>query len=252
MLRPARPKADRAAHPLIAGLEPEAAALLKRHLRRGEKRRGDLLASAGHSIQTVFFVSDGLVALFGRAPDGGTAATGLVGPGGFVGVSAALSAHHPAVRDAVALTSVQAQAIDAEALDRIATLHPDLRRRLMLYANDRIIQATQLCVCTALHTVEQRLARWLLEAYALRRDRPIELTHQQLSDLLGVRRASVTLGLHMLEGEQAVRCQRGRIEIRDLDALGRRSCGCHLAVAGESQRAYPALSSASSTDSPRD
>lgn len=252
MLRPSRPKLDRAAHPLIAGLGPDASALLKRHLRRSERRRGDRLSTAGEAIETVFFITDGLVALFGRAFDGASAATGLVGPGGFVGVSAALRAQHPAVRDAVALTSVQAQAIDAEALDRIAALHPELRRRLMLYANDRIVQATQLCVCTALHTIEQRLARWLLEARELRGDRPIELTHQQLSELLGVRRASVTIGLHILEGEQAVRCQRGRIEVRDVGALEARSCGCHRMTAGRSVDAYPAFSNASSTDSPRD
>ncbi len=241
------------AHPLLAGLDAEARAFVAAHLRPLEHRRGARLATAGKPMEVVHFVTDGLVAIVGRAANGQSAETGLVGAGGLVGVSAVLGAPPSALRDAVALTAVRSLALDIAALERIAALHPGFRRELMAHANARIDQATQLCVCAALHTVEQRIARWLLDATALNGPQPLELTHAQLADLLGVRRASVTAGLHLLEGEQALRCRRGRIDIRDADALVRVSCGCQQAfVSRRPPRAHPALSSASSTVSPRD
>ncbi|QZO00791.1 helix-turn-helix domain-containing protein [Chenggangzhangella methanolivorans] len=59
-------------------------------------------------------------------------------------------------------------------------------------------------------------------------ERPIEVTHQQLGDIFAVRRASVTTSLHLLEGERAVRCRRGSVEVRDLARLEAASCGCHV------------------------
>lgn len=250
-------------HPLLCRLDGESRALVGAHLRPAEHRRGARLMTAGAPIHVVHFVTDGLVAIIGRAKDGGSAESGLVGPGGFVGVSAVLGAHSSSLRDAVALTAARSLTLEIAALEHIVALFPEVRREMMTYVNARIDQTTQLCVCAALHSVEQRLARWLLDAAALRGSRPLNVTHAQLGDLLGVRRASVTAGLHLLEGEQAVRCRRGQVEIRDLDRLAKASCGCHQPLAGgrrteqpasktKGAAAQPVLSSASSIDSPRD
>ncbi len=71
----------------------------------------------------------------------------------------------------------------------------------------------------AAFTVEARLARWLLMAHDRSATDDIALTHETLALMLSVRRASVTLALHMLEGEQAVRGTRGNVTIRDRDKL---------------------------------
>lgn len=262
---PARaPKARPAPqHALLARLDGESRALVGAHLRPAEHRRGAQLMTAGAPVHVVHFVTDGLVAIMGRARDRGSAETGLVGPGGFVGVSAVLGAHSSSLRDAVALTTARSLTLEVAALEHIMALFPEVRREMMTYVNARIDQTTQLCVCAALHSVEQRLARWLLDAAALRGPRPLNVTHAQLGDLLGVRRASVTAGLHILEGEQAVRCRRGQVEIRDLDRLANASCGCHQPLAGgrrpasrtaNGAAAHPALSRSrvSSIESPRD
>ncbi|RXF74312.1 Crp/Fnr family transcriptional regulator [Hansschlegelia zhihuaiae] len=211
-----RPSALTAADLGLAGAEPRAFAL----------PRGARLFARGDALSTAHLITDGLVAMIARTPGGGSAEAGLIGPGGLVGHTVSFGAEY-ATADALALTAVRGLALEASALVALAQERPRLRRELDDYALARFTEAERLCACSALHMVEQRLARWLLQAARLLGDRPIEITHNQFAELLGVRRASVTTGLHMLEGEQAVRCQRGRIEIRDAARLEAASCGCH-------------------------
>ena len=69
-----------------------------------------------------------------------------------------------------------------QGLQRSATL----RRELFDYGAQRIAETEQLCVCASLHSIEQRLARWLLQASALLGARPVEMTHQQFASIFGV------------------------------------------------------------------
>ena len=193
--------------------------------------RGAALGEAGRPMPAAYLVTHGLVALLARAPGGAVAEVGLVGPGGLVGHLAAFG-FEAATSDAVALTAVRGLALAPANLMRLASENDGLRRELTDYAAARMSEVERICVCAASHSVEQRLARWLASAAALLGDRPIEVTHAQLALLLGVRRASVTVSLHLLEGERAVRCRRGRVEIRDRGRLEAASCGCqHAALA---------------------
>lgn len=215
-----RPPSLAASGLALAGTEPRGFAFA----------RGAVLVEAGRPLEAAYLVTDGLVALLARAPGGAVAEAGLVGPGGLVGHLAALG-FEAATSDAVALTAVRGLALDSGRLVRLAGESEALRRELMDYAAARMSEVERLCVCAASHSVEQRLARWLVSAAMLLGDRPIEITHQQFASLLGVRRASVTTSLHVLEGESAVRCRRGRVDIRDFGRLEAASCGCHGAVA---------------------
>ncbi|GLK80519.1 Crp/Fnr family transcriptional regulator [Methylopila turkensis] len=220
-------------HPLLARLDADGRSRVVAHLRAVEHRRGALLTEIGQPIRLVHLVEHGLIAIVGRDAAGASAEAGLVGPGGLIGVAATLGLSRIASRDAVSLSAARTLAIDVTALEHVVALYPEVRRDLSAYAGHRHDQTARLCVCAALHTVEQRIARWLLEAAALCGGGPLDVTHAQFSNLLGVRRASITSGLHVLEGEQAIRCRRGQIEIRDMDGLARRSCGCERLSASE-------------------
>jgi hypothetical protein len=101
-----------------------------------------------------------------------------------------------------------------------------LRELLMRYAYARVAELMQISGCNACHSLEQRLARWMLTASARLGGFSIKVTHRRLSEFLGVRRAGVTLALHVLEGTGAIRSTRGRIDIRDQARLESVSCGC--------------------------
>lgn len=194
--------------------------------------RGARLAIAGRPQETTFLIAEGVVAIIAHAPGGATVEAGLIGPGGLVGHAAALGAPVSNV-DATALSAARGYAVRTADFVRLAAERPNLRRALTDYGLARMAEVERLCVCSANHSIEQRLARWFASAAVLAGERPIEITHRQLSDLFGVRRASVTVSLHLLEGEQAVRCRRGRVEIRDMARLRAASCGCHWTAPGD-------------------
>lgn len=219
-LPPLRPPSLTAIAQSLTGLRPQ----------RFEVKRGTRLASAGRRSDAAYLVTEGLVAILARAPDGAAAEAGLVGSGGLVGHAAALGAPF-STSDAVVLTATRGFAFAPAAIARLAADRPRVRRELAEYALARMAEVERLCVCAAVHTIEQRLARWLASAAAFSGDQPIEITHQQFAELFGVRRASVTTSLHLLEGEMAVRCRRGRVEIRDMARLEAASCGCHWKAA---------------------
>lgn len=224
---------QRSAAALADALPPRLAALAAALAGAGARTfvadRGATLAVAGRPLDFVHLVERGIVATLARGADGAAAETGLVGPGGLVGYAAALGAA-TATADAVALTRVSGLAAEPTALARLAATDRAVGRELMAYALWRIAELERLCACAATHSVERRLARWLSGAAQLTGGQPIAVTHDQLARLFGVRRASVTVGLHVLEGEQAVRCRRGVVEIRDPTRLEAASCGCHRAA----------------------
>ncbi|MFD1332784.1 Crp/Fnr family transcriptional regulator [Methylopila musalis] len=226
--REARAEARRpaATHPILAGLGPDGLARLRPFMRDERHDRGAVLADSRAPLRHVHFIVAGLVAVIARDTAGVGAEAGLVGPGGLIGVSAVLGAHPPFPRIAVAVTPGESLTVEIKAMENALATALALRQSVMAYAGTRINQSARICACAALHSVEQRLARWLLEAFDLAGPGALLVTHAQLSDLLGVRRASVTAGLQMLERDGAIACGRGRVELRDVSRLAARSCGC--------------------------
>jgi CRP-like cAMP-binding protein len=96
---------------------------------------------------------------------------------------------------------------------------PSVHRLLLRYAHALNVQTSSTAFANANHTLEMRLARWLLMC----RDRidsdDIEITHDFLAMMLGVRRPGVTTTLHVLEGNRLIRSTRGMVTIRDRKRL---------------------------------
>jgi CRP-like cAMP-binding protein len=111
---------------------------------------------------------------------------------------------------------------------------------LVRYGEMLLIQVQQIAACNALHPVEARLSRWLLQA----RDRvdtdALKLTHEFLSQMLGVRRTTVTVVANMLQQAGLIRYHRGRIEITDRRGLEERACECYEAIRRHVEEIAPA------------
>jgi CRP-like cAMP-binding protein len=78
-----------------------------------------------------------------------------------------------------------------------------------------MIQLAQNVACGRLHSVEQRLCRWLLGMSDRLRTGEIRITHEVIARALGVRREAVTIAAHHLLMERAIRNGRGHIVILD-------------------------------------
>ena len=93
-----------------------------------------------------------------------------------------------------------------------------------------LIQNSQYALCNARHELEARVARWLLLTCDRLDGNTIPITHDQLSMMLGVRRAGITETLAALEAKGALKRARGEVEIVDRGILETRACECYRAV----------------------
>jgi CRP-like cAMP-binding protein len=96
---------------------------------------------------------------------------------------------------------------------------PSLHRLLLRYAQALNVQTSVTAFANANHTLEMRLARWLLMCHDRLDGDDIEITHEFMAMMLGVRRAGVTTSLHILEGNRLIRSTRGLVTVRDRDGL---------------------------------
>jgi CRP-like cAMP-binding protein len=209
---------------LIQRMHPADFDLLRPHLRRVPVISGDQLAEAGSAIETVCFPESGVAGFLDVLDDGRKIAVGLLGREGFVGWPLLMGNDrwpHEVMargRDGTALQ------IDASRLKKAVAVSPGLGDFLVRYASAFVTQMSRTLVSNLIHSIERRTARWLLLYHDRLDSDELTITHEELSIMLGVRRASVTEALHQLEGNGSIRGHRGKLVIRDRAALVALTC----------------------------
>jgi CRP-like cAMP-binding protein len=142
---------------------------------------------------------------------------------------------------AVVLMPGAASVIEIDRLRAAADQSPALRETLVHHGQALFVQAQQTAGCNAIHTVEARLARWLLRIRDLCGSNRFRLTQDLTAQMIGARRNSVSLVAHALQKSNIVRYSRGHVEIIDPDGLHRTACECYDTVRAQYQRVrFPA------------
>jgi len=189
----------------------------------------DVLHEAGTRLRHVYFPTGSFISLVTPAETSAGIEVALVGSEGMVGLPLLLgvsaSALHHVVQGAGGALRITVAAF-AKELGR----NQALRRRLGRYAYVNLYQLAQTVACTRFHTVEQRLARWLLMAHDRSSSDSFHATHRFLADVLGVRRAGVTNAATALQRADLIRYSRGAITILERRGLEQRACGCYAAA----------------------
>ena len=223
---------------LLAALPPADLSLLQPHLKDVVLDQGVVLQEQGERIEEVYFPHDGIVSLMAVMQQGDAIETGTVGREGAVGALAGLGSRRSHTR-AIVQVAGRASRISAARLRKAAEESQAIRDVIMRYGELMLIQVQQTAACNALHDVEERLSRWLLQA----RDRvdgdTIRLTHEFLSQMLGVRRPTVTVVARMLQDAGLIRYHRGHIEILDRRGLEARACECYGVVRRQIEQVMP-------------
>ena len=114
-----------------------------------------------------------------------------------------------------------------------------IRDTIVRYGEMLLIQVQQTAACNALHDVEERLSRWLLQARDRVDENTIRLTHEFLSQMLGVRRPTVTVVARTLQEAGLIRYHRGHIEIVDRRGLEARACECYSVIRRQIDKITP-------------
>jgi CRP-like cAMP-binding protein len=212
------PSAPAFANAILDSLPAAAKGALAASLERVVLRRGEVLDIAGQPVRHVYFPIEGLISIFA----GATAATrieatsigcdGMTAPGLLLGDTN--SSGHTTVQAAGS-----AWRIAADILQRLAENDAALRRHLLRQAGMVLRQLADTVSYSGRATIVERLARWLLQATYRLGNRRLDLTHDVLAEILGVRRPSVTTGLQTLEGRRLIRSTRRAIVVLDPEGL---------------------------------
>jgi CRP-like cAMP-binding protein len=220
---------------ILARTPIEAFAQLAAHLTPVTFKPRAILQERQRRVEQVYFLESGVASIFAWTQQDGPVQVGLVGRLGMVGVSAVLGMARSPHRTLMQ-TQGEAFALPASELIQAMDAYPRFRVQLLNYVHFLLIQNSQFALCNARHELEARVARWLLLTCDRLDGSIIPVTHDQLSMMLGVRRAGITEALAALEAAGALNRGRGEIEITDRAILEARACECYRIIAAERER----------------
>jgi CRP-like cAMP-binding protein len=198
-----------------------------------------ILLSGGDRIDTVYFPDNAVVSLLMTMDDGDTVEVANVGNEGIVGVSAFLGVDTLGARESYQVeVSGQARAMAVGTFLKAAGRDP-LRSLVERYIQAQFIQVAQRMACVALHSIPERCSRWLLLTHDRVGDREFPLTQEFLAQMLGVRRASVSVAAGALQHAGLISYSRGRVTILDREGLENAACECYGIIRSEIERLLP-------------
>jgi CRP-like cAMP-binding protein len=216
---------------LLAALPPADFGLLAPYLRKVPLERDAVLIRSGDPIEQIYFPESGTIAFIAEMPNGQTVATAVIGNDGAVGVLTALGPS-PAPMTAVVRVAGTSLRISRARFHAALSHSGAVRHAVQVYTRALLAQLLQVAACNALHSVEARMARWLLHIHDSADGDVLPLTQETLSELLGVRRTTVTHVVHKLRSARAIRSnRRGLIEV-DRPRLEAAACECYEIIRG--------------------
>jgi CRP-like cAMP-binding protein len=210
---------------LLAALSVSDRQLIDPLLTRRDVAGGERLIEPDRSPAEIFFPETGVIGVDTGLGGARRIDIGLVGRDGFVGWSALLHGDGAGHGATALLQGGTALVADARRLRDACTRSDTLLPGLLRFVDGFVQQLGRTIASTASDPAERRLARWILMLHDKVDGGELAIKHSELGRLLNVRRATITDCLHILEGERALRCSRGRIVVRDRALLAARAGG---------------------------
>lgn len=187
-----------------------------------------LLFDAGDVVRSVHFPVDGVISLVTPVADGNIVEVATIGNEGIVGVPL-VGGGSLAVR-AISQVTGHALWMDANAFTRQLDQLPCFRGLVRRYVQALFGQISQAAACNRLHSNEERLSRWLLMSQDRVGKDTFAITHEFLGQMLGSRRATVTVSAGLLQAAGLIRYARGHVTIVDREGLEAVSCECYRII----------------------
>jgi len=254
---------------VLALLPPREFKLLAAELEPMDLGFLDMLYEPHEPIRHIYFLQQGIASVVTPMENGSEIEVGMIGREGFVGKAVLLATDRTPNRTFVQLPGAghriksevllelvnanqtirdtllflvqlpgEAWKMKAEVLRQEFRKDPALQKNILRYMHATFAQISQTALCNRLHTVEERLARWLLLCYDRMNGQQITLTHEMLGKMLGTRRSTVSLAAATLQQAGMVTYNRGRISLKDRKGLMRVSCSCYAMVKKQFEGLY--------------
>lgn len=196
---------------------------------------GRVLYESGEKMNHIYFPTTAIISLLYIMENGGTAEIGVVGNDGAVGIALFLGGE-----------STTSRAIVQSAGELLRMKEPDLKAEfkrngrfqelLLRYTQAILTQISQTAVCNRLHSIDHQLCRWLLLSHDRLQSDKLVMTHDLISNMLGVRREGITLAAKKLAARKLIANKRGTVTVIDRQGLEAASCECYAIVNAEYNR----------------
>lgn len=225
---------------LLASLRPDDRRRLGPHLERVHLERGAVLLDVGQAIGHVWFPEGAVVSMTIVTAEGDSSEAATIGREGVVGLVAALGGGRATAR-AVVQVPGNVLRLPLGAMWEAFEASLSFRQSCLHHADALLAQVLQGVACAALHPVEARLCRWLLQL----QDRAggaaeLPLTQDFLAEMLGVHRTSITMAALALQRAGLIAYRRGRVTVLDRARLEEAACECYATVRAHYERLLPA------------
>ena len=211
---------------LLAALPEDEYRRLKPYLVPISLVAGTVFYEVSEKIDTVYFPKTGLISLVSTLNNGSTTEIALIGGTGMLGIPILLGNSYSRHRAIVQVPDGGFK-ISAQVLKREFDKGGALQKILYRYIETRLEEVAQLAICNRHHTIEERLARWLLTVQDLHQSNKLPLTQEFISHMLGVRRSGVTLVAGAFQRAGFISYSRGKITILDRQGLENTTCECY-------------------------
>ncbi|MDQ4421847.1 Crp/Fnr family transcriptional regulator [Sphingobium sp. DEHP117] len=216
---------------LLAALREQDLARIEPHLQPLKLSAGDVIYDPGDEVRHAYFpLGSAMASFLIPMKEGETVETAMVGREGVVGgiVSNGLL---PAYAKCSVMHGGDFLRLPSIVLDEAKRQSVHMGNLFARYADCLVAQIFQSVACNALHSIEQRAAKWLLFALDRTGRDELVLTQQQLGSLLGIGRSYVTRVVARMKASGVIEIGRGRVRILDRHRLAYLSCDCNLLVA---------------------
>jgi CRP-like cAMP-binding protein len=221
---------------LLAALPQDLYARVASDIRMAKVAVGDTLLENGVAISHVYFPNTGVYSVTNEMRDGELVEVATVGFEGMLGINVFLGDMLGAGRS---LMQVPDGPLPKMAVGRFLKLCAEpgpFRTAVSRYAQANMLQLMQGTACNALHSLEQRCCRWLLQTHDRVGEDEFLLKHEFLAIMLGATRPRVTKVLGVLQVSGIITSRYGRIRVIDRKKLERTSCECYEVIAGHFKR----------------
>jgi CRP-like cAMP-binding protein len=221
---------------LLAALPFKEYQRLEPNLKPFRLEYGDAIFNGGALIKHVYFPLGGIVSLLSAVDERSMLEVGIVGREGMVGLPVFLGVRRSANR-AIVQGSGESVRLTTAAFLAECSLQGELPVLLRRFTQSLMSQISQSAVCFRFHSVEQRLARWLLMTSDRVGSNYFQLTQEFLSNMLGVRREAVNKSAVEFHSRGLINYSRGRIKIIARKKLEQAACKCYELIKREEFRA---------------
>ncbi len=227
------PTARRYRNRILASLPKEQIARLAPHLSlmalEQEKTLLDGRAAYG------YFLEDGIASVVVTLDSGHTVEVGIIGLEGIVSLPILFGTDSAPGRTFLQISG-SGYRIPAAKLKEEFDRPGALRETINKYMQAFFVQSAQTAACNRLHSIEERLSRWLLSCQDRLQTDELRLTQDFLGQMLGAPRTTVSLTVSLLERAGLIHHSRGNVTIQDRLGLEENACECYRVVKAEFQR----------------